>query len=79
MVVEFILIVHLLILPLPFFLLEILRIVYSSLVQLSADMDFIYKDWTDKTKYSMSRYNLLLLNKKPLMVRTFYLRYRLST
>lgn len=38
----------------------------SSLVQLSADIDFIYNDLTDKLQFSMSRYQLALIQEKSL-------------
>ena len=38
--------------------------VESSLVQLSADIDFIYKDLTDKLQFSMSRYQLTVIQQK---------------
>ena len=38
--------------------------VECSLVQLSDDIDFIYKDLTDNLEFSMSRYRLAVIQQK---------------
>lgn len=48
-----------------------------SLVQLSADIDFIYKDLTENLEFSMSLYRLALIQQFQIFM--FYLRYKLST
>lgn len=56
-----------------------LSTVESSLVQLSDDIDFIYKDLTDNLQFSMSKYRLALIQQKEFLVDTFYLHYKLSS